>query len=413
MSKKGGQGTKMELNEKRRVRLNIGIHLPSHRNTSASGCYTSSSAPLRRIDFADDFGVRLWQPFLPQVFVGLSETGHHATIRSEREIPSLQKTVFSPTFKATVDSPGVLSAPTRHALLINENVRVFMKYLRPEDIVKEEKTGEPHIRKNTDRHEVLFVHHGMGFFQTALGMFHYRDGAYVIMPKGIEYRIVAGSFSSFLIFELNEYPYPAHFVGGDLPASFFYSFYEGRMETPMLAATEFVKEKTRVMHIADKGAERHFYSSSPFATIAWSGRYYPYLIAVDSIRELPFPSGEKSFDRYLTFAAVDNSGRATSFIYTVVCPSRHSADVYEDVEYDTLWFAHRRGHGDLAEHHEGDLILYPRGNSYRFADYAGSSVSIVLKTKERLRIAQGFGSRAERKETGEEEKRFSRSRSVR
>ncbi|MDE2010551.1 MAG: hypothetical protein KGJ09_10835, partial [Candidatus Omnitrophica bacterium] len=255
-----------------------------------------------------------------------------------------------------------------------------------------------------------FIHQGTGFFQTALGNFHYRDDAYVVMPKGIEYRIVAEEFSSFLIFELNDYPYPVHFVGGDSPVSFYYSFYEGRMETPKLAAIELVKEKARVMHIADTGAERHFYDSSPFATVAWSGRYYPYLIAFDSIREFPFPTQEDSFDRYLSFAAVDEIGCATALIYTVR-PSRHSKDAYEDVEYDTLWFSHRRAYVGSTELNEGDLMLYPRGNPCYFGDYVGSSASVVLKTKERLRVAQGFGSRAERTGAGEE-KRFFRSRFV-
>ena len=405
----------MERNEKQTVRRNIGIHIPPDRATSVPGCscifgvskkgcqYPKHNqgflVPSRHIDFAGyhDLGVRLWQPFLPQVFVGLSEMGSHITICQERETPSLQKKIFSLTFQETPTSSGVIPPPTRRALLLNEDARVFIKYLRPEDSVEEEKTGGPHIRKNTDRHEVLFVHEGTGFFDTSLGFLQYRSGAYVVVPKGIEYRIVAESFSSFLILELKEYPYPVHYVG---EPRLFFPFHGDNMEMPKPFCTEFNRQKTRVMHIADKGAEKHFYDSSPFATMAWSGQYYPYFISLDFIYALSFSDEKDSFDRYLTFAAVDNTGSVTSLIYTVRPFYHQEMKAYEDPQYDTLWFSHRKGCENAIACKDGGLILYPRGNAYHFEGHAGGTVSIVLKTKERLHTAQGFGSRAEREGAG-------------
>lgn len=379
----------------------INACIPPHRGTVMPGCSCVSGVskkgctvqdhragvpvPELHLDYKGyyDLSVCLWQPLLPRRTVLESEPGQHETIRPESEIPLLKKTVFSPCLDES--SSGYLKPPSRHALLVSDPARVFYKYIRPEDAAAE---IIPHIRKNTDRHEVIVVHEGRGFLETAFGVLPYSGSDYLVIPKGLDYRLVAHWPSVFLIFELKDYPYPACVTAGDD-----FPFSEKAMVLPQLLPAAFEKQKTRVLHVADIQSEWHFYDSSPFATMAWSGYYYPYAISFDRVRSLP-ESSARGLDRHLTFVAVNEAGLKTSLIYTVRPFFHGSLRVYEDPQYDTLWFSHRKGYEKPLECEEGEFVVYPRGLSYHYEDHAGEAVSIVLQTIDRLHVAHNYGTRS-------------------
>lgn len=80
----------------------------------------------------------------------------------------------------------------RTAFLENDDVRLHMARIR---------TPMPYAFRNADADEVLFVHKGEGAIDSDFGTMSYRDGDYIVFPRGTTYRLSPRMESTMLVIE--------------------------------------------------------------------------------------------------------------------------------------------------------------------------------------------------------------------
>lgn len=133
--------------------------------------------------------------------------------------------------------------------------------------------------RNSDGDEILFVLAGEGVLETILGDLPFSVGDYLVIPKGITYRMKTSEFSatSYLIIESREeVSVPSRYLdekGHFLEHS---PFCERDIRTPRnLKAYDVMGE----FHILVKRGDqftRLSYQSHPFDVIGWAGNLYPW-----------------------------------------------------------------------------------------------------------------------------------------
>ena len=80
----------------------------------------------------------------------------------------------------------------RRALMWNSDVEISL--CRPD-------SSMDYFFRNGEGDEVIFVHEGSGTLETTFGDVPYKDGDYVVIPRGTTYRFVPEGAQRYLVFE--------------------------------------------------------------------------------------------------------------------------------------------------------------------------------------------------------------------
>ena len=133
--------------------------------------------------------------------------------------------------------------------------------------------------RNSDRHEILFVHHGTGKFYSEFGVLPFEQWDYIVVPKGTTYQIKFDDYKEnklFIIESDTSIEIPSHFrneygqLKEDAP------YYERDFKAPQY--TEPI-DKQGEFNLILKVLNRTFeyvLPHHPFDVVGWDGYLYPY-----------------------------------------------------------------------------------------------------------------------------------------
>ncbi len=133
--------------------------------------------------------------------------------------------------------------------------------------------------RNSDRHEILFVHHGTGKFYSEFGVLPFEQWDYIVVPKGTTYQIKFDDYKEnklFIIESDTSIEIPSHFrneygqLKEDAP------YYERDFKAPQF--TEPI-DKQGEFNLILKVLNRTFeyvLPHHPFDVVGWDGYLYPY-----------------------------------------------------------------------------------------------------------------------------------------
>jgi homogentisate 1,2-dioxygenase len=145
--------------------------------------------------------------------------------------------------------------------------------------------------KNAIGDECLFIHHGSGTVYTSFGTLKFHEKDYIIMPKGVVYRMVfsprkkEAPADRFLIIETVNGSHigpPPRYVSKKTSQFLEHAPYcERDLRMPELPLTYDESGRFEVRIKARDSVHSYVYDYHPLDVVGWDGCYYPYIFNVD------------------------------------------------------------------------------------------------------------------------------------
>ena len=166
----------------------------------------------------------------------------------------------------------------RKLLMWNDDVEISLA--RPNE-------GMDFFYRNGEGDEVIFVHEGSGTLETIFGDVPYREGDYVVVPRGTTYRFAAEAPQRHLVFEspgLIEIPRRYRNEYGQLLEHA--PFYHRDIHPP----TELRTHRDRGDHVVKvrvrDGYQTYVLDYHPFDVVGWDGYVYPWTFNIEDFEPI-------------------------------------------------------------------------------------------------------------------------------
>jgi len=220
------------------------------------------------------------------------------------------------------------------------------------------------LYRNGAADEVIFVFHGGGVLESAYGLLDYREGDYIVIPRGTTYRLVPKRVADddHLILEAEgAVRVPPKYLNRDGQIKLGAPYSERDLHGPREPLTIDKEEDTEILVKDGARLTRYVMANHPFDAIGWDGFIYPYTFNVDDFEPITGtvhqpPPVQQTFEAkgfvICTFAPryLDHHPRAIKVPY-----------VHSNVEADEVLFYVRGNFGSRKGIESGSLSLHPRG----------------------------------------------------
>jgi len=273
----------------------------------------------------------------------VSELGEFEPIEREEWVPEAHAHRHFRTFGI---EPFGDEIGGRRLLMWNEDVEISL--CRPAQTMD-------YFYRNGEGDEVVFVHEGSGTLETIFGDLSYKEGDYIVIPRGTTYRFVPGGPQRHLVFASpGLIEIPRHYrneYGQLLEHAPYYQrdiHPPGELRTHREQGDFFVKVRVR------GGQQTYVLDYHPFDVVGWDGYVYPWTFSIHDFEpitgriHMPPPS-------HLTFTGRD-------FVICSFCPRK--------LDFDPLAIPIPYHHSNVSSE---EMIYYVSGNfSSRKAVEVGS-----------------------------------------
>jgi homogentisate 1,2-dioxygenase len=243
--------------------------------------------------------------------------------------------------------PGGDAVGGRKLLMWNEDVEISL--CRPDEEMD-------YFFRNGEGDEVIFVHEGSGTLETIFGDLPYKEGDYVVIPRGTTYRFRPEGEQRYVVFEspgLIEIPRRYRNDYGQLLEHA--PFYHRDIHPPTELHTHRETGEFRVKVRIRDGYQTYVIDYHPFDVVGWDGYVYPWTFSIHDFEpitgriHMPPPSHQ-------TF-----EGR--NFVICSFCPRK--------LDFDPLAIPIPYHHSNL---NSEEMIYYVSGN---FSSRRGIDVGSV------------------------------------
>ena len=142
--------------------------------------------------------------------------------------------------------------------------------------------AEDEFYKNADCDEVLFVHDGSGTLHTMLGNIAFRPGDYLVIPRGMIYRIAFdGPANRLLVIESTSPVYTPKRYRNHFGQLLEHSpFCERDFRAPSELETHDALGEFTIRIKKEGFLHDYVYASHPFDVIGWDGYHFPYAFSI-------------------------------------------------------------------------------------------------------------------------------------
>ena len=136
--------------------------------------------------------------------------------------------------------------------------------------------------KNSDGHEMIFVHEGEGVLKTMYGNITFGYGDHLIIPRGVVYQLVFKSKDNrlFIVESFSPFRFPKRYVNHAGQLLEHAPFYERDIRKPLDIETHDEKGDFVVLVKKQDMIYPYHYASHPFDVVGWDGYHYPYALSI-------------------------------------------------------------------------------------------------------------------------------------
>jgi homogentisate 1,2-dioxygenase len=136
--------------------------------------------------------------------------------------------------------------------------------------------------KNSDGHEMIFVHEGEGLLKTMYGNIQFGYGDHLVIPRGVTYQMVFNTNSNrlFIIESFSPFRFPKRYVNRFGQLLEHAPFYERDIRKPQDLETHDEKGDYTVMVKKQDMVYPYHYDSHPFDVIGWDGYHFPFALSI-------------------------------------------------------------------------------------------------------------------------------------
>ncbi|MBA2740825.1 MAG: homogentisate 1,2-dioxygenase [Actinobacteria bacterium] len=199
----------------------------------------------------------------------VKELGEFRPIEREEWVPEAHAHRRMDTYDI---SPGGDEISGRRTLMWNSDVEISL--CRPDSTMD-------YFFRNGEGDEVIFVHEGTGTLETTFGDVPYKDGDYVVVPRGTTYRFVPEGPQRYLIFEtpgLIEIPKRYRNQYGQILEGA--PYYHRDLHPPTELNTQRDKGDFLVKVRVRGGIQDYVLDYHPFDVVGWDGYLYPWTFSI-------------------------------------------------------------------------------------------------------------------------------------
>ena len=258
-----------------------------------------------------------------------------------------------------------------------------------------------HLVRNGDGDEILFVHAGAGELYCDFGHLSFRDGDYIVLPRGTMWRIETSAPTTMLMIEATEdaYRLPDKGVAGD------HAIFDPAMLDVPAINDRFVAQQGDMdwqLKLKRRGAVSTVsYPYNPLDAVGWKGTLLPVRINWRDMRPL-------MSHRYHLPPSVHTTFQANRFVICTFVPRPLESDAgalrvpfyHSNADYDEVIFYHAGDFFSRDNIHPGMISFHPAGfphGPHPKAFAAGASqtksetdeVAVMVDTRDALDIAIG------------------------
>ena len=255
--------------------------------------------------------------------------------------------------------------------------------------------------RNGQADEMIYVAEGRGTLESAFGDIAYRQGDYVVVPRGIVHRFVLGEGPHrYLVFESGDYVRAPRRYRGDHGQILEGAPYSERdFRVPEQLRTHDETGRFPILVRAHDSLSRVVLAHHPFDAVGWDGYYYPYAFSIHDF--------EPKVGRTHLPPPVHQTFEANGFVICSFCPRPYDFDKDaipapyahtnamsdEVIFYASSEFMSRKGVSF------GSITLHPDGLPHgpqpgRTEASVGAKwtdeLAVMLDTFKPLQVAKGF-----------------------
>jgi homogentisate 1,2-dioxygenase len=262
----------------------------------------------------------------------IQELGDFETIEREEWIPDAHAHRHLTTYGLEPDGDEVTG---RQLLMWNDDVEISL--CRPKDAME-------YFFRNGEGDEVIFVHEGSGTLETIFGDVPYKQGDYIVVPRGTTYRFVPQGEQRYLVFEtpgLITIPRRYRNEHGQILEGA--PYYHRDIHAPSELKTHRDRGEFPVKVRVRGGYQTYVLDYHPFDVVGWDGYLYPWTFSIHDFEPItgrihqPPPSHQ-------TFAG-------PNFVICSFCPRK--------LDFDPLAVPIPYHHSNLQSE---EMIYYVSGN---------------------------------------------------
>jgi homogentisate 1,2-dioxygenase len=248
-----------------------------------------------------------------------------------------------------------LTASPWEAVDVLHNAHVKLRYWRLEGTMKD-------LARNADGDELIFIHEGAGDLFCDYGHLEFRDGDYIVLPRGTMWRLAAKEPVTALLVEATNdgYRLPEKGLAGKHAI-----FDPGVLATPEIDAAfkdQQGEHETRVVIKRNGKLSTVTYPFNPLDAIGWQGDLMPVKINWRDLRPLMSHRVHLPPSAHTTFLA----GR---FVVCTFAPRPAESDpgalklpfFHNNDDFDEVIFYHRGKFMSRDNIHPGMMTLHPCG----------------------------------------------------
>ncbi len=262
----------------------------------------------------------------------VKEIGDFAPIEREEWVPDTHQHRLMNTKELPAEGDEISG---RRLLMWNSDVEISI--CRPSESMET-------FFRNGEGDEVIFVHEGSGTLSTIFGDVPYKDGDYVVIPRGTTYRFVPEGPQRYLVFEtpgLIEIPRRYRNQYGQILEGA--PYYHRDIHPPTRLNTHRERGEFPVKVRVRDGYQTYVVDYHPFDVIGWDGYVYPWTFNINDFEpvtgriHMPPPSHQ-------TFAG-------PNFVICSFCPRK--------LDFDPLAIPIPYHHSNV---NSEEMIYYVSGN---------------------------------------------------
>ncbi len=257
-----------------------------------------------------------------------------------------------------------------------------------------------HLVRNADGDDLLFVHAGEGSLFCDYGHLEFREGDYIVIPRGTMWRIESAGPVAALLVEATQsrYSLPDRGLLGDHAL-----FDPAMLDTPALDDAFDAQRQETPWRVAVKARGQITtieYPFNPLDAVGWKGTLVPVRINWRDIRPV-------SSARYHVPPSAHTTFVADRFVVCTFCPRPIETDpgalkvpfYHSNDDYDEVIFYHRGRFFSRDHIHPGMVTLHPCGFSHgphpRAAREANDApreatdeVAVMIDTRDPLEVTE-------------------------
>ena len=324
--------------------------------------------PKRHITFYKEDGKSLYREelFSTKGFSGIYSNKYH--LHMPPEVEKISEVAIDNSANDWNDAPveyyhfitdkkqtkgNILTA--RNEFLKNEHCIISTSHISEE---------ADYFYRNSQMHEILFVHHGKGWLLSEYGKIKFEEWDYLIIPKGTTYQLKFDDYKNnkvFIIESDTPYEIPSHFrneygqLTEDAP------YYERDFRVPeFMEPTDKIADFKLMLKVRGKMFEYRL-PHHPFDVIGWDGFLYPYAFNIKEyapkVGKIHLPPPIHLLFKTENFVICNFVPRLYDFHPEAIPAPYYHSNVDSD---EVLYYVH----GDFMSRtgvQEGSITLHPMG----------------------------------------------------